>query len=53
MTKFDLQVLAAGATLVVTKCPSGVAKGIKKPRRTTKALASRINAIVNAYASVA
>ena len=49
MTKLDLQALVASATVTVTKAPVVYAKGIKKPKRVTKAHAKRVDAIVSKY----
>ncbi len=46
MTKLELQALVASATVAVTKVPVVYAKGIKKPKRVTKAHAKRVDAIV-------
>lgn len=46
MTKLELQALVASATVTVTTIPVATARGIKKPKRTTKAHAKRVDAIV-------
>lgn len=46
MTKLELQALVASATVVVTKAPAAHAKGVKKPKRVTKAHVKRVDAIV-------
>jgi hypothetical protein len=49
MTKLELQALVATSTVTVTKIATAHAKGIKKPKRTTKAHAKRVDAIVARY----
>lgn len=49
MTKSEMLALAAAATVAVTKAPAAHAKGIKKPKRVTKAHAKRVDAIVSRY----
>jgi multidrug efflux pump subunit AcrB len=49
MTKLELQALVASATVAVTVAPAVYAKGIKKPKRVTKAHAKRVDAIVSRY----
>lgn len=49
MTKSEMLVLAAAATVLVTKVAPATAKGIKKTKRTTKAHAKRVEAIVSRY----
>jgi hypothetical protein len=46
MTKSEMLELAAAATHLVTKAPPATARGIKKPKRMTKAHAKRVEAIV-------
>jgi hypothetical protein len=46
MTKLELQALVASATVAVTVAPPAHAKGVKKPKRVTKAHAKRVDAIV-------
>lgn len=46
MTKLELQALVASSTVAVTKAPAAHAKGVKKPKRVTKAHAKRVDAIV-------
>jgi hypothetical protein len=53
MTKLDLQMLVASATVAVTTVPAATARGIKKPKRTTKAHAKRVDAIVSRFISKA
>lgn len=53
MTKLDLQMLVASSTVVVTKAPAAHAKGVKKPKRTTKAHAKRVDAIVSRFIKAA
>lgn len=54
MTKSEMLELAASASVdLVTKLPSATAKGVKKPKRTTKAHAKRVDAIVAAYTKAA
>ena len=46
MTKLEMQELANTATVAITRCEPGRAKGTKKERRVTKAHAKRVDAIV-------
>jgi Cu/Ag efflux pump CusA len=49
MTKSEMLALAAAATVAVTIAPAVYAKGVKKPKRVTKAHAKRVDAIVSRY----
>ena len=49
MTKLELQALVASATVTVTKIATAHAKGVKKPKRVTKAHAKRVDTIVACY----
>ena len=53
MTKSEMLELAAAATHLVTVAPAVYAKGVKKPKRVTKAHMKRVDAIVSRYIKVA
>lgn len=53
MTKSEMLALAAAATHLVTVAPAAHAKGIKKPKRVTKAHIKRVDAIVSKYIAAA
>ncbi len=53
MTKSEMLELAAAATALVTRVEPATARGIKKPKRVTKAHMKRVDAIVSRYIKVA